>query len=38
QHSSSGAKLISSGRPSSSLEKLFIDTANSRIKSRKEKK
>ncbi|MGJ8656285.1 MAG: ABC transporter ATP-binding protein [Akkermansiaceae bacterium] len=36
QHSNSGAKLISSGTPRSSLEKLFIDTAKSR--SRKENK
>jgi len=38
QHSSSGAKLVSSGRPRSSLEKLFIDTANSRLKNRKGQK
>lgn len=38
QHSSSGAKLVSSGKPRSSLEKLFIETANSRIKNSKENK
>ncbi len=36
QHGSSGAKLVRSGTPRSSLEKLFIDTANER--KRKEKK
>ncbi len=30
QHSSSGAKIVSSQTPRSSLEKLFIDTANNR--------
>ena len=32
QHQTSGAKLISSGTPRSSLEKLFIDTANNRTR------
>ena len=36
QHETSGAKLVSSGTPKSSLEKLFIDTAKDR--SRKEQK
>jgi ABC-2 type transport system ATP-binding protein len=38
QQSNRGVKLVSSGKPRSSLEKLFIDMANSRAKSRKEKK
>jgi ABC-2 type transport system ATP-binding protein len=37
-HSGNGAKLLSIGRPRSSLEKLFIDTANSRINSKKDHK
>ena len=35
-HGGNETKLVSSGRPRSSLEKLFIDTANSRVKKRKE--
>jgi len=38
QHSSNGAKLISSQTPKSSLEKLFIDTAKSRKKQEQNKK